>query len=65
MTYVFLFHSSNQDQDCYQKGCIGVVQTDKDWAGRPEGMLFVRLIEANNVPRMDWFRLIRSDPFIV
>ena len=42
-----------------------VVQTDKDWAGRPEGMLFVRLIEASNVPRMDWFKLIRSDPFVV
>jgi hypothetical protein len=45
--------------------CVAVVQTDKDWAGRPEGMLFVRLIEANNVPRMDWFRLMRSDPFVM
>lgn len=41
------------------------LETDKDWAGRPEGMLFVRLIEANNVPRMDWFRLMRSDPFVI
>ena len=41
-----------------------VLQTDSDWAERPLGMLFVKLISAQNVPRMDWFRLSRSDPFV-
>ena len=41
------------------------MQTDKGWANRPEGMLFVKLIGAANVPRMDWFKLVRSDPFML
>lgn len=41
------------------------MQTDKDWARRPAGMLFVKLIGATNVPRMDWFKLVRSDPFLL
>lgn len=45
-------------------GCV-CLQADKDWAGRPAGMLFVKLIGATNVPRMDWFKLVRSDPFLV
>ena len=41
---------------------IPVVPGDHNAIDKPRGMLFVTIISAKNVPKMDWFN--GSDPYV-